>query len=301
MKRTLILVLVSMFSSSVAFAIEVKKTAPAAATIAKAKAKCGTMYPDATSVAQVLAKGQCLLSVDLSVLERKQAAGDERVADEITNLRKQMDDLKAMIKRMDAVAKAQVKATAKRAQDESAKSKPALSAPRPPAGPPMMGAPYALIDMPGRYAAATWEMPGMETSRVKIENINFTLRYKFDLHGPSRIVVMKNGQPLAILHPSAPGAPQRFNEFFGDVGGTGKPDPVAYKGADPSFVDDVYVSYQPGDAIDIVFLVPSGKMVAVPGIPPQAMWTKLVRYRLRPPQAISRRWDMTPYLGAQVN
>lgn len=287
MKR-MIFVLVSFLLSSVAFATEKKKTVPAEVTIAKAKAKCGKMYTDATSVVQILAKGQCLLSVDLSVLERKQAAGDARVADEIANLRKQMSELKAMIKQMDAAAKA---------------SKPKLvSPPRPPAGPPtMMGAPYALIDVPGRYAAATWEMPGMESSRVKIENINLTLRYKFDLHGPSRVVVMKNGQPLAILHPSSPGMPPRFNEFFADIGGTGKPDPVAYKGADPIFADDVYVSYQPGDAIDIVFLVPSGKMVAVAGLPPQMLWTKLVHYRLRPPQAIPRRWDMTPYLGAQVN
>lgn len=232
-------------------------------TVAAARAECHKQYADQTKTAVILARGICLQRVDISVLELKQAQGDKKVEGELKRQREQLEIIVKSQKELEETMRAQAKA-----QAEAAKATPApqLPVPAQTTVPAFTGAPYLVVDMPGRYVASTFEMAEMPLC-TEIYAINQGAFKWFNRGGPMRVVVIKNGQPLAVIHPG-----NQFNEFYADLNGDGKPDRTPYKGIDPSFVDTVYTGYQKGDAISLVFLAPTGKMVAVNGVPAQVLW-----------------------------
>ena len=299
-KSNSILVLVAiLFTSTLAFASEPTKVW-SDELVAQAKKECLTQEYPGSDEAKLMSRLQCLTGIDMQVLKQKQAAGDKKVEAALAQITAKSELLDQMIAAQAEAAQAKVEAD--KLAEEKAKKAALLARRNMQVGGPMMPvAPYAIIDAPGRYLAATWEMPEMMASRIKIEALELTLRGIFYLENAQvRIVVMKNGQPLAIAHPGAPNGAPRFNEFYADIDGDNKPEPTAYKGADVTFTNQVYVSYVPGDQVQIYFLVPSGKMLAIPGMPPQTMWKTLGAFSLQPPQAIQRKWDMTPYNGVKI-
>jgi len=200
--------------------------------------------------------------VDIKVLEIKRKEGDTKVASEIELLRMQMRSLELQIKQQERLLKKAAKA------EESKTPEPATPQAQPPRPslPPVAG--YQVIDAPGRYSASTVDSPEFP-SRVRIRGLWFAAQKLINWNIPeARVVFLKNGIPLAVTHPGA----RPFNEFYADLNRDGKPDPTPYKGVDPTFVDSVFIPFQPGDKIEIVYLTNTQKLVAVNGLPPLPLW-----------------------------
>jgi hypothetical protein len=163
-----------------------------------------------------------------------------------------------------------------KALESAPKAEPQPTAPQPPqtAMPPAMmgGAAFQTIDPPGNYAAATWNMFGGSPFYVEVHSISDGAQKWFIRSGGmQRVIVKKNGQTIAVAHKGPPPTGVRFEEFYADMNGDKKADTVPVRGFYPNGIDTIYVGYQPGDTIELVYLVPV-TTVAVSGIPPQIVW-----------------------------
>lgn len=270
-----ILVLVLFLVSSIALAQAA--AIPKDAEIAAAKAACEKKYdanvaPSSLKVSIALAQEKCKLEVDVKVLQLKaQASGvkNDRIEAELAHQRAALDAIAKSLRALESAPKAD----AKKPPVDAAPSMPAATMP-----PAMTGAPFTVVEAPGQLVASTKEIPEL-TSRIRIHSfMRGAQRWLGDNVTEVRVVIIKDGEVLAVSNPSRPGV---FTEFYADLNGDGKPDAMSYKGFDPSFLDTVYVATETGSQIQLVFLVPLGnKKVAVSGLPLQTLWGHPVRIKI---------------------
>lgn len=210
-----------------------------------------------------LARSQCHLAVSITVLEfksRADGAGAAEIKKELAHQRMLLDSITKSLKALEAASKQTKKPEVAATPQQQ---------PQPQAGmmpPQYMGAPFQVMESP--YAAGTWDMFGGSPFRAEIYSISQGASKWFGRSGMQRVVVYKNGQQLAVAHK---GAPVRFLEFYTDLDGDKKPDVIPAKGFDPAFLDTIFVGYQPGDTIELVYLMPTST-VLVSGLPPQIVW-----------------------------
>lgn len=245
-------VIVLFLSSSIALAQAA--SIPTDAQIAADKAVCEKKYDpnlvaSAMKVSIALAQEKCKLEVDVRVLQFK-AHKSDKFEVELARVSQALKTLESAPK--PAPAPAEVTPTM------SQEGMP----------PFMMGAPFQIIDPPGSNAAATWDMFGGSPFRVEVYSINQGAGKWFGRSGMQRVVVKKNGQPLAVAYRGPPPTGVQFMDFYVDLNGDKKADEMPVKGFDPSGPDSIYVGYQPGDTIELVFLVPISTIAVMvaPGI-----------------------------------
>ena len=285
------LVLVLSLTSSVALAQAV--TVPTDAQVTAEKAACETKYnpnvaPTTLKVSIALAQEKCKLEVDVKVLQAKvQASGakSQFVEDALKQLSTSLAETNAKLKALESAPKV------------DAKKPPVDAAPLVPAAvmPPVMtGAPFMVVEAQGQIMASTRDLPEL-TSRYKILNVGEAAKHFLNQKTVNaRAVVLKNGRPIAVMDPSAPclhnpRLPGCFTEFFADMNHDGAPELIPYKGVDPAFLDTVYVATEPGDTIEIVYLVPVGnRKVAINGMPHQTLWGYPVRVKLHQVERMGR-------------
>lgn len=277
---------------------------PSRARIAQAKAKCDSMHPG-----NIALKAVCHQSVDMYVLrkrleasnkhrkialkgalqklEKKREAGMKSLA---TLLRQSMADMRATVRNANSSAMRKLGSKMKaRRIPQKVVSRPRLVR-------PSMGVQFPVVmPAPGSYAAATF--PAGMRFYVQIAMLRQGARNWFRQHIPFRVVVIKNGLPLAVSHPGG-----TFQEFYADLDGDGQPEPHPYKGVNPGLSDELYVAHRPCrpnrlcETIDIIFLRETGDYVRVPGIPPQPLWGDSVRVRVRK-FAHAGRWRVMAFDG----
>jgi len=153
------------------------------------------------------------------------------------------------------------------AKDGAASAK---SAPPPPA--------VRIVSSPGQYAATTYEVDGPRLWVSDLsEGVERHLRRSVHDGGDIKIVVRKNGVPVPIAHAGS----ILFEEFYADLNNDGRPDPLPYRGVDPHAVSNLYISHvSPRDTVEILYLLPTGKLLLVPGLPPQILWGLEARVEL---------------------
>lgn len=284
---TKFLVLAFSFTSSVALA---QATAiPTDAQVTAEKVACDTKYNPANvatslKVSVALAQELCKGQVDMRVLEAKaKAAGskNDKIEAELAHQRTMLDAISKSLKALESAPKAE----------------PQRPTPQPPQAampPAMTGAPFMVVEAPGQLVATTRDLPEL-TSRYKILNIGEAARHFLNQKTVNaRVVVLKNGRPLAVSDPSPeclrnPRLPNCFTEFFADMDNDGVPEFDSYKGINPAFLDTVYVATEPGDMITIVYLVPKGnRKVAAQGASLQTLWGYPVRVKLHTVERMGR-------------
>lgn len=285
-----ILVLAFSFTSSVAFA---QAAAQMDAQVAAEKLACETKYnpnvaPTTLKVSIALAQEKCKLEVDVRVLQAKaQASGakNQLIEDALTQLRASLEETKTKLKALESAPNA----NAKKPPADVAPTMPAAAMP-----PAMTGAPFMVVEAPGQLAATTRDLPDL-TSCYKVLNLGEGAKHFLNQKTVNaRAVVLKNGRPLAVSDPSTeclrnPRLPGCFTEFFADMNHDGVPELLPYKGIDPAFLETVYVATEPGDMIQIVYLVPVGnRKVAVNGMPLQTLWGYPVRVKLHQVERMGR-------------
>ncbi len=249
-----------LFSSGVALSV-----VPTQGMINAARVRCHKLHPNPRgSERDKVFLPQCLKTVDDYVARKKD---EKRIAD----LTAERDAAKAkaeqVAKEAEAVklaaeAKAKVVAPVptQREEVQASEAGQRRMLPRIP-----RGAPYRVVRAPGQYAAAT--SPAGMNYYLKIKALKLGARNWFREDVNFRVVIIKNGLPLAVAYPNG-----HFNEFYADLDGNGKVDSDPYKGVDPTLTDVVYVSYLPGDSVRIVFLRETVDFVDVPGFAPQQIW-----------------------------
>lgn len=283
--------LVLLLFSSIAFAQTVEIPSPA--QIAALKAECEKKHVGATTAA-VLARAQCDLAMSITVLEFKERSADadkKIAASERAEIKKELVFQRAML---DSIEKS-MKALAVPKQEPQ---KPAPvqvpvdkdSEPQQGQAPPpqftaaSMGVPFQVIELPGRLAALTRDLPEL-TSRYEIVKIGQAGQHFLDQQEKidMRVVVLKNGQPLAVSNPSAecgqnPRLPGCFTEFYADLNRDGQPELIPYKGIDPAFLNTVYVATERNDRIEFVYLLPVPyRAVGAHMLPIQTFWGNPVK------------------------
>jgi hypothetical protein len=268
MKSILVSLLFALISS-IAFAQTAE--VPTEAQIAAKKAECDAKFAG-TSTSMTLARSQCHLAVSITVLEfksRADGAGAREIKKELAQQRTLLDSITKTLKALEAASKQTPKPEVAATPQQQ---------PQPQAGmmpPQQMGVPFQVMEAP--YAAATWDMFGGSPFRAEIYSINQGAINLFGRSGMQRVVVYRNGQPIAVAHK---GAPVRFLEFYTDLNGDKKPDSIPAKGFDPMFLDTIFVGYEPGDTIELVYLIPVST-VLVSGLPPQTVWGSPRRLRFK--------------------
>jgi len=229
---------------------------------------CDTRF-DGSASAMILARDACKRNVDIKVLKRKQEAGEEGASGKLMALQKQVDVLKEV-----QAGLADQKPVPVPSSDPSPQPQPQPQGPLLPAF--VGGVQFGVIDTPGQLAATTRDVEGID--RLWVQSLLDGVRYFRRGANQVRVVVRKNGivVPVAQPDPSVP-----FDEFYGDINNDGQPDQRPYKGLDPSRIDDVYISnVGPRDVIELVYLVPTGRLVTIAGLPPQVLWGRPVRTQL---------------------
>jgi hypothetical protein len=227
---------------------------------------CDTKF-DGFASAMILARDACKRGVDIKVLERKVKAGEDGASEKLKALQEQLDQLK--------------QDQAKPAESSPPPSPSSEPSPQPPPQGPSLpafvgGVQFGVIDTPGQLAATTRDVEGID--RLWVQSLLDGVRYFRRGANHVRIVVRKNGVVVPVAQPD-PGVP--FEEFYADINNDGKPDARPFKGVDPSRIDDVYISnVGPRDVIELVYLVPTGRLVTIAGLPPQILWGRPVRTKL---------------------
>ncbi|MCX6714248.1 MAG: hypothetical protein NTX72_00340 [Candidatus Uhrbacteria bacterium] len=257
MFKSIIVLVLFLSSSSIALAQAV--VIPTEAQIAADKAACDKKYdpytaPTSLKISIALSAADCKKDVDLKVLQLKA---------QVESLRS--DKVEAALERVSKTAQA-LESAPKHVPPPAQATSTSPQEEMPPFW--MGGAPFQTIDPPGSNAAATWDMFGGSPFRVEVYSINQGAVKWFGRSGLQRVVVKKNGQTLAVAYKGPPPSGVRFMDFYVDLDGDRKEDEMPVRGFDPSGPDSIYVGYQPGDTIELIFLVPI-KTVAVmvaPGI-----------------------------------
>ncbi|MBI2475587.1 hypothetical protein HYV69_04175 [Candidatus Uhrbacteria bacterium] len=244
---------------------------------------CDTRFSGTVS-AMILARDACKRSVDVKVLQRKQEAGEEGAA-------KNLEAMQAQLKQIQSELKLAQAKPAEPTAPAGPSSDPAPQ-PQPPQGPSLPafvgGVPFGVIDTPGQLAATTRDVEGID--RLWVQSLLDGVRYFRRGANQVRVVVRKNGVVVPVAQPD-PSVP--FDEFYGDINNDGQPDSRPYKGVDTSKVDDVYISnVGPRDVIELVYLVPTGRLVTIAGLSQQILWGRPVRTKLDR-LSDSGRWKMS--------
>lgn len=166
-------------------------------------------------------------------------------------------------------------------------SEPAPTRPQPagsqvrPVAPPPSGPQYRLVPTPGQYAATTFDVDG---PRLRIHDLAAGVETHVWGADQVRIVVKRNGVPIPIGH-----ADGTFDPFYVDLNRDGKPDRFAFAGVDPFMIDEIFVSQVgPSDRIEVIYLVPTGRNIELPGYPPMPLWGDPVRIQLDRVQRLGR-------------
>lgn len=235
---------------------------------------CSARYPG-TGSADVLKRLFCIQHQNMRILEARMKKGEGGLTKQVEELRMQLETTKAEL----AKQVQSVQASPNPNPPQGPSSDPAPT-PQPPQGPSLPafvgGVPFGVMDVPGQLAATTRDIEGID--RLWVQSILDGVKYFRRGASQVRVVVRKNGIVVPVAQPdtSVP-----FDEFYADVNNDGKPDARPYKGLDPSRIDDVYISsVGPRDVIELVYLVPTGKLVTIAGLPPQILWGRPVRTKL---------------------
>ena len=147
------------------------------------------------------------------------------------------------------------------------------------------GVPFGVMDVPGQFAATTWNIPGIDL--LWIRDLHGAIDRFLDGAQQVRIVVRKNGVVVPIAHQGE----IRFDEFYADLNNDGKVDSRPYKGVDPSVIDDIYISdVRPSDRVEVIYLTRTRYLVTISGLPPQILWGSPTRAKM----------DATRYAGRRV-
>ncbi len=210
---------------------------------------------------------QCKLDIDVDVLSKRVAAGETAQTKVLEQVRQELVRVRAQLK-----AAAKVPAPAAPVAPPSAVAHPKASAPVGAAVMPRLAG-SRVIQLPGRYVAATWQMAGLGAS-VQIRGLNNAARAHGAPGQSVRAVLIKNGMPLAIAMPGAPGRPN-FEQVYADLDGDGQRDQRPYFVVNPKLVDTLYVGWDRGDnGVQIVYLVQSRQVVVPrPGMAPLPVWS----------------------------
>lgn len=91
----------------------------------------------------------------------------------------------------------------------------------------------------------------------------------------SRVLVTNHGVPMNVWVPQKD-APSGFVEAYVDFNGDDEVDPNPYKVLDIGIQSQVFMTWRAGDEIEIVYLRESGKVLAIPGLPLQTIWRRVV-------------------------
>ncbi len=263
--------------------------------VAQVKKACMAQEYEGSDEVKLVSRLQCLNGIDMKMLKQRQAAGDKKLEAAIAKM-------EAQAAMFDQLLKAQSEA-AKVAAEQAKKAEVIKRRQQQMGGAMMPMMAPVVLDRPGRYLAATWEMAEMAESRIRIQDIGVTLRSNLQMKGSARIVIKKNGVTLAIAHPGVTNGMPAFNAFYADLDNDGQPDTTVdangrtvytiYRGAD-ALNDQLFTSYRPGDYLEVFFLVDSGKSIGN-----QQIWKTIGAYRLQPPEEIPRKWEMNVSLGSK--
>lgn len=157
---------------------------------------------------------------------------------------------------------------------EKAKPAPPRSAPArpaPPSAPAFVGGvPYRIVPTPGQFAATTFDVDG---PRMRVQRLSAGVEAHVPGADQVRVVVRRNGVTVPIGH-----ADGVFDTVYADLDRNGRPDRMVYAAVDPLAIDELFISQVgPRDRIEVIYLVPIGKIVEVPGLPPQILWGIAIR------------------------
>jgi hypothetical protein len=124
---------------------------------------------------------------------------------------------------------------------------------------------FRVVDTPGRFVASTYKLPGM-TQYFRVRSIGASRNLNRWLNSTPhdvRVVVVKHGQPIAVTHPGPQGS-YTTRPIYVDLNNDGQPESLPQHAVDPRVVSDVYVSCLQGEKFELVYLVKSGRDVAMP-------------------------------------
>lgn len=255
----------------------------------QAVAFCEAKYAGATSTAR-LQQVLCIQEQNLRILEARLQKGEGALKAEVDRLRKELEAAKAAPQTRPGsepsiaptpgkVAEARAAIEKRVAELKAGKAKPAQPSPPPVATPPpaphLSGAPYRIVPTPGQFAAATFPIDG---PNLNVQHLSWALEKFVRGADQVRIVVRKNGALIPIAQ-----ADGNLGVVYADLNRDGMPDRSAYSSVDPSAINEFWVpNVGPRDKIEVIYLVPTGKMIAIPGLPPQILWGDPVRVQLDP-------------------
>lgn len=236
----------------------------------------------------------CIRDQKLLILGRLLESGQKDLAGEVARLREELATAKTRPtatapqaspppKADTVAARAAIKARAaelKAKQAPSAPAPPSAAFPAPPPPPPprvVGGVPYRVVPTPGKFAATTYDVSG---ARLRL----WALQEGVDEHvygaNEVRIVVKRDGVPITVEHTGGV-----INAIRADLNGDGKIDRAPYSAVDPFMIETIYIpQVGPKTNIELVYLVPTGESVEVPGLPPTQLWgdPKSVKYEVPP-------------------
>lgn len=248
----------------------------------KAVAFCEARYSGDSQTAR-LQQVLCIQDQNIRIVEARMRNGEQGLSAEVERIRRGLE-----------VAKAQAPASSAPPSTGSGGNvvqPPSTSPPVPP--PPFVGSvPYRVVQTPGYFAATTFDVDG---PRLWLQS----LHRGADKHAwgadTVRIVVKRNGVPIPIGH-----ADGTFETIYADLDRNGKPDRSAYAAVDPFAIESIYISQVgPRDRIEVVYLVPTGKMIEIPGLPPTPLWGDSQRVQLDRVQRLGR-WAIHATSGWQL-
>lgn len=238
-----------------------------------------------TGSADVLKRLFCIQHQNMRILEARMKKGESGLKNQVEELRKQLETTKADLAKQALSAQASPNPNPPSGPSSEPAPTPQPQGPSLPAF--VGGVPFGVMDVPGQLAATTRDVEGID--RLWVQSILDGVKYFRRGATQVRVVVRKNGITVPVAQPDT----IMFDEFYADINNDGKPDARAYKGLDPSRIDDVYISnVGPRDTIELVYLVPTGRLVTIAGLPPQVLWGRPVRTKLDRLSDIGR-WKMS--------
>lgn len=263
---------------------------------------CAKRFSAQTPSAQ-LQRILCAQEENMKALERRMQTGEAGLTRQVEDLRRQLETSKAELARARTAPPAPTPSTSRKqglsprelierrlaeihSRPPATTTRPAPSEPpaQPqarPATPPPSGPQYRLVPTPGQYAATTFDVDG---PRLRIHDLAAGVETHVWGADQVRIVVKRNGVPIPIGH-----ADGSFDPFYVDLNRDGKPDRFAFAGADPLMIDEIFVSQVgPSDRIEVIYLVPTGRNIELPGYPPMPLWGDPVRIQLDRVQRLGR-------------
>lgn len=289
---------------------------------------CEAKYPGSSSSAR-LQQIICIQDENIKILQDRLLKGEGSVGAELARLRKELEATKAELARVrDAPSPApggdrpDPSVTAARAANDRrlaeirarGGSQPARAPERPAARtvppapaapvavpPPVayVGTPHTVVSVPGQYAASTFEP---STDHLEITGLSLGVHEHVWGARQVRIIVKLGSSFLPIGHDQPRllcGNVTPWNEIYGDLDRDGKAERLPFKAVDPSEVDSLYISNVRGlKDLEIVYLVPTGKAVLVPGCEPQTLWGNPVRVRMD--KVSSGTWHMPAVNGRKL-